>query len=88
MVPGPMKLGLGLYRHMLNQEHYAFAVQAGCTHIIAHLVDYFKGQVARSTTVKGIGERAGGPVNNCEELLMSLKTPSCAPCMTACTPVN
>ena len=52
-----MKLGLGLYRHMLNQEHYAFAVQAGCTHIIAHLVDYFKGQVARSTTVKGIGER-------------------------------
>ena len=45
-------------------------------------------QVARSTTVKRIGERAGGPVNNCEELLMSLKTPSCAPCMTACTPVN
>lgn len=37
-----MKLGLGLYRHMLNQEHYAFAVQAGCTHIVAHLVDYFR----------------------------------------------
>ena len=37
-----MKLGLGLYRHMLNEEYYAFAVQAGCTHVIAHLVDYFK----------------------------------------------
>jgi mannonate dehydratase len=37
-----MKLGLGLYRHMLNEEHYAFAVQAGCTHVIAHLVDYFR----------------------------------------------
>jgi mannonate dehydratase len=37
-----MKLGLGLYRHMLNDEHYSFAVQAGCTHVIAHLVDYFK----------------------------------------------
>lgn len=38
-----MKLGIGLYRHMLNEEYYAFAVQAGCTHIVAHLVDYFKG---------------------------------------------
>ncbi len=37
-----MKLGLGLYRHMLNDEYYSFAVQAGCTHVIAHLVDYFK----------------------------------------------
>lgn len=37
-----MKLGLGLYRHMLNDEYYAFAVQAGCTHLIVHLVDYFK----------------------------------------------
>ncbi|MCX7605537.1 MAG: mannonate dehydratase [Bryobacteraceae bacterium] len=36
-----MHLGLGLYRHMLNAEHYAFARQAGCTHIVAHLVDYF-----------------------------------------------
>lgn len=38
-----MKLGLGLYRHMLNAEHYAFARQAGATHVVAHLVDYFKG---------------------------------------------
>jgi mannonate dehydratase len=38
-----MKLGLGLYKHMLTPENFAFAKQAGATHIVAHLVDYFKG---------------------------------------------
>jgi mannonate dehydratase len=38
-----MKLGLGLYRHMLTRENYQFARQAGATHIVAHLVDYFRG---------------------------------------------
>jgi mannonate dehydratase len=37
-----MKLGLGLYRQMLTQRNYNFAKQLGVTHIIAHLVDYFK----------------------------------------------
>jgi len=36
-----MKVGLGLYRHMLTREHYDFARQAGCTHLVIHLVDYF-----------------------------------------------
>ena len=36
-----MKIGLGLYRHMLTRDNYDFARQAGCTHIVAHLVDYF-----------------------------------------------
>jgi mannonate dehydratase len=36
-----MKLGLGLYRHMLSAENYRFARQCGCTHVVAHLVDYF-----------------------------------------------
>ncbi|CAN5764496.1 mannonate dehydratase [soil metagenome] len=36
-----MKLGLGLYRHMLVPENYRFARQAGATHIVAHLTDYF-----------------------------------------------
>jgi mannonate dehydratase len=36
-----MKLGLGLYRHQLTRENYAFARQAGCTHVVVHLVDYF-----------------------------------------------
>ena len=37
-----MKLGLGLYRHMLNRDNYRFAKQAGATHIVAHLADYFR----------------------------------------------
>jgi len=36
-----MKIGLGLYRYMLTREYYDFARQAGCTHVVAHLVDYF-----------------------------------------------
>ncbi len=36
-----MKLGLGLYRHMLKADNYRFARQAGCTHIVAHWTDYF-----------------------------------------------
>ena len=37
-----MKIGLGLYRHMLSRDNYDFARQAGCTHIVIHLVDYFR----------------------------------------------
>lgn len=37
-----MKLGLGLYRHMLTRENFRFARQAGATHIVAHWVDYFQ----------------------------------------------
>jgi mannonate dehydratase len=36
-----MKIGLGLYRQMLTREYYDFARQAGCTHVVVHLVDYF-----------------------------------------------
>ena len=36
-----MKIGLGLYRHMLTGGNFQFARQAGATHIVAHLVDYF-----------------------------------------------
>ena len=38
-----MKLGLGLYRHLLTRENFQFARQVGATHVVAHLVDYFKG---------------------------------------------
>ena len=69
-----MKLGLGLYRHMLNNEHYAFAKQAGCTHIVAHLVDYFRDGTANPRDNQPTGDRdsiwgiAGQP-----ELLWTLK---------------
>jgi mannonate dehydratase len=38
-----VKIGLGLYRHMLTEDNLQFAKQAGATHIVAHLVDYFSG---------------------------------------------
>jgi mannonate dehydratase len=38
-----MKLGIGLYRHMLTRENFQFARQAGATHVVAHMVDYFRG---------------------------------------------
>jgi mannonate dehydratase len=61
-----MKLGLGLYRHMLTRENFQFARQAGATHIVAHLVDYFKGGARNpddnqpTGTERGWG-RAGDP---------------------------
>ena len=39
-----MKIGLGLYREQLNANNYQFAVQAGATHIVAHLTNYFAGK--------------------------------------------
>jgi mannonate dehydratase len=38
-----MKLGLGLYRDLLTDDNFRFARQAGCTHIVAHLTNYFAG---------------------------------------------
>lgn len=34
-------LGFGLYRHMLDTDHYRFARQCGATHAVIHLVDYY-----------------------------------------------
>lgn len=36
-----MKIGLGLYRSSLTNENFSFAKQAGATHVVAHLTDYF-----------------------------------------------
>ena len=38
-----MKLGQVLYRHMLNRRSFDFARQAGATHLVVHLTDYFAG---------------------------------------------
>ena len=45
-----MKLGLGLYRSLLTPDNFAFAKQAGVTHLIVHLVDYFKGATPNLTS--------------------------------------
>lgn len=47
-----MKLGLGLYRDRLTKDNFRFAKQAGCTHIVAHLVDYYNGVEGLPSTDK------------------------------------
>lgn len=68
-----MKLGLGLYRNMLTRDNYRFARQAGCTHLVAHLVDYFADQVIPSADRPGDGTwgitRGGGKLWEVDELL-------------------
>ncbi len=61
-----MKLGLGLYRHMLTAENLRFARQAGATHIVAHLVDYFSADPRIPSSVSrssgwGSTDRGGKP---------------------------
>jgi mannonate dehydratase len=61
-----VKLGLGLYRHMPTADNLRFAPQAGATHIVAHLVDYFRtGPRIPSSVSKSSGwgptERVGEP---------------------------
>lgn len=63
-----MKLGLGLYRHMLTRENFQFARQAGATHLVVHLVDYFSGE-GSSTCDQPTGTDMGwGPAGNPDRL--------------------
>ena len=47
-----MKLGIGLYRHMLTKENFQFAKQCGCTHLIIHLAEYYKNEIVTATDDK------------------------------------
>ncbi len=56
----PMKLGFGLYKHMLTEEFLAFAKQVGATHVVVHLVDYFhKGGDTNARRDQPVGALAG-----------------------------
>ena len=54
-----MKIGFGLYRHMLNDAHFAFARQCGATHVVAHLCDYFRGNERTSRADQPVGDGTG-----------------------------
>jgi mannonate dehydratase len=54
-----MKLGLGLYRHQLNADHYHFARQCGCTHLVIHLVDYFRSSRSNRPGDQPVGDDTG-----------------------------
>jgi len=64
-----MKLGLGLYRHMLTRENFRFARQAGATAIVAHFVDYFAGSGHAATDDQPTGtDRGWGRAGNPDQL--------------------
>ncbi len=44
-----MKLGFGLYRHMLNDEHCRFARQMGARSIVVHMCDYFNQRASNAS---------------------------------------
>lgn len=55
-----MKLGFGLYRHMLNREHYQFAKQCGASHVVIHLTDYFrKAEAVTASDNQPVGSNTG-----------------------------
>jgi mannonate dehydratase len=63
-----MKLGLGLYRHMLTRENFRFARQAGATHLVVHLVDYFKGTSNTVSDQPLDADLGWGPAGDPEQL--------------------
>ncbi len=54
-----MRLGIGLYRHMLDADHYRFARQCGCTDVVVHLVDYFNRGHHQDRQNQPVGDRDG-----------------------------
>lgn len=64
-----MKLGLGLYNHMLNKTHFDFARQCGCSHLVIHLVDYFNKGNQEKKNNQPIGDGSGwGVAGNSKKL--------------------
>jgi len=53
-----MKLGFGLYRHQLTDDNFRFARQCGATHLVVHLVDYFRGGAAQDN--QPVGDQGWG----------------------------
>jgi mannonate dehydratase len=54
-----MKLALGLYLHQLNRDHYRFAKQCGCSHLVIHLVDYFRSSRSNKPGDQPLGDDSG-----------------------------
>ncbi|HEV2514348.1 MAG TPA: mannonate dehydratase [Devosia sp.] len=66
-----MKIGLGLYREQLTPENFAFAKQAGATHIVAHLTNYFKGAdptISSGSSDAGWGDCSDDTLWNFDEM--------------------
>lgn len=59
-----MKIGLGLYRESLTDQNFRFAAQAGATHIVAHLTNYFTGGTPRLS--RGVEDAGWGDCSSDE----------------------
>jgi len=57
-----MHLGFGLYKDLLTEENFRFAKQAGATHLVVHLVDYFEG--SNPSLSSGPNDRGWGETTN------------------------
>lgn len=73
-----MKLGIGLYRHMLTPDYFQFARQCGCTHLIIHLANYYskeRGIVTATDEKSNYGASVkDDPIWDLENLLAIKKT--------------
>lgn len=54
-----MKLGFGLYRHQFDADHFRFAKQCGATHLVIHMVDYFRSSRNNQPGDQPLGDDAG-----------------------------
>ena len=72
-----MKIGLGLYRESLTPDNFRFARQAGATHIVAHLTNYFRGRdpsLSAGTEDEGWGDCSTDELWTYEEFSGLVKT--------------
>ena len=68
-----MKLGFGLYRHQLDADHFRFARQCGATHLVVHLVDYFRSSRGNQPGDQPVGDDAGWGLAGDPERLWSFE---------------
>jgi len=66
-----MKIGLGLYRDSLTPDNFQFARQAGATHIVAHMTNYFQGKdpsISSGDDTEGWGDCSGDHLWSYDEM--------------------
>ena len=72
-----MKIGLGLYRESLTSDNFQFATQAGATHIVAHMTNYFRGKdpaISRGDDAEGWGDCSQDRLWTFDDLSALVKT--------------
>lgn len=68
-----MKLGFGLYRHQLDEDHFRFARQCGATHLVVHWVDYFRSSRGNTKGDQPLGDDSGWGLAGDPDKLWSLE---------------